>query len=101
MFAKKPPTDQAASTIATARARPSLDAFKGADGAISVLLGPEGVAEPGGVGVRRVDPDRHDARLFVQTGRVRREEDALETVRKRFEPAWGPPTDPGIGQTRN
>jgi hypothetical protein len=91
MFKNKPP----------AIPQPFLLAFKGAEGQITVQLDPDGVAQPGGVGILLVDLARHYARMFVQTGRARSEEQALDEIRQLFDAEWDSPTDEGSGGIRN
>src|SRR5262249_52372431 len=96
MFGTKPaPKD------ASAGARPFLVAFKGADGQITVRLDPKGVPHPGGGGIPPVDPARHYARMFTQTGVTRTEAQALAEIRQLFDAEWSSPTDPGAGGIRN
>ena len=77
--------------------QPFLVAFPSEDGGQQVLLDPgffKGLDE---VGLFLADIARHFAQAFVQSGRARDMEDALEQVREYFDMEMDEPTDEGEG----
>lgn len=53
------------------------------------------------VGIFMADLARHFARAFVQSGRARSVEDAVEQIRELFDVELDQPTDEGDGQISN
>ena len=80
---------------------PFLAAMKGPDGKIVVHLNPDEIASPAAAGILLVDLARHYARMFVQTGRAKSEDEALAEIRRLFDAEWASPTDLGEGGIPN
>jgi hypothetical protein len=81
--------------------QPFLVAFPEEGGGQRVMLDPgffHGLDE---VGVFMADLVRHYARAFVQTGRARDMNDAIEQVREMFDMEFNNPTDEGAGELAN
>ena len=88
--------------------QPFLVAFPGSDGPYSedneasgegqtVMLDPTYFGGLDEVGVFLADLARHYARAFIQSGRARSEEDAIEQIREYFDLELDNATDEGEG----
>lgn len=73
--------------------QPFLVAFPGGEGGQTVMLDPSFFHGADEVGVFLADVARHFARAFVQTGRARNMEDAIEQMREVFDAELDNPTD--------
>lgn len=77
--------------------QPFLVAFPMEDGGQQVMLDPSFFHGLDEVGIFMADLARHYARAFVQSGRARDTEDALEQIRELFVIELDSPTDEGDG----
>mgnify|MGYP006267316997 CR=1 FL=1 len=77
--------------------QPFLVAFPGGEGGQTVMLDPSFFTGAGEVGLFLADLARHYARAFVQSGRARDMEDAIEQMRELFDAELEMPTDEGEG----
>lgn len=77
--------------------QPFLVAFPGGEGGHTVMLDPSFFNGADEVGVFLADVARHFARAFVQSGRARNMEDAIEQIRELFDAELDSPSDEGEG----
>ncbi len=75
--------------------QPFLVAFPGGEGGQTVMLDPSFFNGTDEVGLFLADVARHFARAFVQSGRARNMEDAIEQIRELFDGELDNPTDEG------
>lgn len=81
--------------------QPFLVAFPMEEGGQQVMLDPSFFNGADEVGVFLADLARHYARAFVQSGRARDAEDAIEQMRELFLMELESPTDEGEGSIAN
>jgi hypothetical protein len=77
--------------------QPFLVAFPMEEGGQQVMLDPAFFSGADEVGLFLADLARHYARAFVQSGRARDMQDALDQVQEFFLMEMQEPTDPGKG----